>query len=423
MTPTFIAGTIFLITYAVIATERLHKTIAALAGAMLIILSGILSQEEAFASVDWNVIFLLIGMMIIANTMRNTGVFTWLAVMAAKLGDGRPMRVLIIMCLLTAVASALLDNVTTVVIVAPVTIYLAGVLRVSPVPLLLAEVFASNIGGAATLIGDPPNILIGSAADIHFIDFAGAMLPISVIGMVGLIAMIWVFWRNELKTSAETIKELDEIDTSSLITNPGLLRTSLIVLGATVIGFFLHGVFHLEAATIAMTGAVALMVITRPDPHDILAEVEWTTLLFFVGLFIVVGGIEHVGLIETIANGLLEITGTDLVLTGLLILWLSAVASALVDNIPFTAAMIPLVQEVGNVIPVQPLWWALAMGADFGGNATIIGASANVVVASIAERNGYKITFVHFMKYGVIVSVMTLILSSAYLWLRYLTSA
>ena len=278
MTPTFIAGTIFLITYAVIATERLHKTIAALAGAMLIILSGTLSQEEAFASVDWNVIFLLIGMMIIANTMRHTGVFTWLAVMAAKLGDGRPMRVLIIMCLLTAVASALLDNVTTVVIVAPVTIYLAGVLRVSPVPMLLAEVFASNIGGAATLIGDPPNILIGSAADIHFIDFAGAMLPISVIGMVGLIVMIWVFWRNELQTSAETIKELDEIDTSSLITNPRLLRTSLIVLSATVIGFFLHGIFHLEAATIAMTGAAALMVITRPDPHDILVEVEWTTL-------------------------------------------------------------------------------------------------------------------------------------------------
>ena len=241
--------------------------------------------------------------------------------------------------------------------------------------------------------------------------------------MVGLIVLIWVFWRNELQTSAETIKELDEIDTSSLITNPKLLRTSLIVLTATVVGFFLHGLLHLEAATVAMTGAAALMVITRPDPHDILVEVEWTTLLFFVGLFIVVGGIEHVGLIETIADGMLEITGTNLVLTGLLILWLSAVASALVDNIPFTAAMIPLVQEVGNVLPVQPLWWALAMGADFGGNATIIGASANVIVASIAERNGYKITFVHFMKYGVIVTVMTLILSSGYLWLRYLTSA
>ncbi len=423
MTPTFIAATIFLITYAVIATERLHKTIAALAGAMLIILSGIITQEQAFESVDWNVIFLLIGMMIIANTMRHTGVFTWLAVMAAKLGHGRPLRVLIIMCLLTAGASALLDNVTTVVLVAPVTIYLAGVLRVSPVPMLLAEVYASNIGGAATLIGDPPNILIGSAAHIHFLDFAGAMLPISILGMVGLIVLIWVFWRNELQTSAETIKELDEIDTSSLITNPKLLRTSLIVLTATVVGFFLHGLLHLEAATVAMTGAAALMVITRPDPHDILVEVEWTTLLFFVGLFIVVGGIEHVGLIETIADGMLEITGTNLVLTGLLILWLSAVASALVDNIPFTAAMIPLVQEVGNVLPVQPLWWALAMGADFGGNATIIGASANVIVASIAERNGYKITFVHFMKYGVIVTVMTLILSSGYLWLRYLTSA
>lgn len=420
MTQTLIAGTIFLITYSVIATERLHKTIAALAGAMLIILSGVLSQEQAFESVDWNVIFLLIGMMIIANTMRHTGVFTWLAVMAAKLGHGRPLQVLVIMCLLTAVASALLDNVTTVVLVAPVTIYLAGVLRVSPVPMLLAEVFASNIGGAATLIGDPPNIIIGSAGQIDFIEFAGAMLPVSVVGMVGLIVMIWVFWRNELQTSEETIKELDEIDTSSLITNPKLLRTSLIVLTATIIGFFLHGLLHLEAATVAMSGAAALMVITRPDPHEILVEVEWTTLLFFVGLFIVVGGIEHVGLIEVIAQGLLDITGTDLALTGIVILWLAAVASALVDNIPFTAAMIPLVKEVGNVLPIQPLWWALAMGADFGGNATIIGASANVVVASIAERNGYKITFWHFMKYGVPVTVMTLILSTGYLLLRYL---
>ncbi len=423
MTQTIIAGSIFLLTYAVIATERLHKTIAALAGAMLIILSGTISQEQAFESVDWNVIFLLIGMMIIANTMRHTGVFTWLAVMAAKLGHGRPLQVLVIMCLLTAVASALLDNVTTVVLVAPVTIYLAGVLRVSPVPMLLAEVFASNIGGAATLIGDPPNIIIGSAAQIDFIDFAGAMLPISLVGMVGLIGFIWLYWRNELQTSEETVKEIDELDTSSLITDPKLLRTSLIVLGATIIGFFLHGALHLEAATVAMTGAAALMVVTRPDPHEILVEVEWTTLLFFVGLFIVVGGIEHVGLIETIAEGLLNITGTDLALTGLLILWLAAVASALVDNIPFTAAMIPLVEEVGNVIPVQPLWWALAMGADFGGNATIIGASANVVVASIAERNGYKITFWHFMKYGVPVTVMTLILSSGYLWLRYLSAA
>ena len=423
MTQIFIAGTIFLITYAVIATERLHKTIAALAGAMLIILSGTLSQEQAFESVDWNVIFLLIGMMIIANTMRHTGVFTWLAVMAAKLGEGRPLQVLVIMCILTAVASALLDNVTTVVLVAPVTIYLAGVLRVSPIPMLLAEVFASNIGGAATLIGDPPNIIIGSAAQIDFIEFAGAMLPISVVGMVGLIGFIWLYWRNELQTSEETVKEINELDTSSLITDPKLLRTSLIVLGVTIIGFFLHGALHLEAATVAMTGAAALMVVTRPDPHEILIEVEWTTLLFFVGLFIVVGGIEHVGLIEIIAEGLLDITGTDLALTGLLILWLAAVASALVDNIPFTAAMIPLVEEVGNVIPVQPLWWSLAMGADFGGNATIIGASANVVVASIAERNGYKITFWHFMKYGVPVTVMTLILSSGYLWLRYLSGA
>ncbi len=420
MNQAVVAGAIFLIAYAVIATERLHKTITALLGAMLIILAGVLTQEEAFAAVDWNVIFLLVGMMIIANMMRHTGLFAWIAVSAARLAGGRPFRILVIMSLITAGASALLDNVTTVVLIAPVTIYLAGVLRINPVPILLAEVFASNIGGATTLIGDPPNILIGSAANINFVEFFLAMAPISALGMLALIGLSWLFWRRELKPSKETIAAIDEMDTVGLITNPGLLRTSLIVLAGTIIGFLLHGALHLEAATIAMTGAVVLLAVTRPNLHEVLAEIEWSTLFFFIGLFIVVGGVEHVGLISAIAEELLRITGPNLALTAILILWLSAIGSAVVDNIPFTAAMIPLVQEVGQTIPVQPLWWALVMGADFGGNATIIGASANVVVVSIAERSGHPITFGLFFKYGVVVALVTILLSTGYLWVRYL---
>jgi Na+/H+ antiporter NhaD/arsenite permease-like protein len=420
MNETFIAGGIFLFTYAVIVSERIHRTVAALLGGFLMILVGIVDQEEAFHAIDFNVIFLLAGMMIIANILSETGFFQWIAIQAVKLGRRDPFKILVLLSLVTAVTSAGLDNVTIVVLIAPVTLYVATNLRVSPVPFLVAEVLASNIGGAATLIGDPPNILIGSAAKIDFITFAANMIPPVLVTLLLFIPLSRIAFRKDLAQDGGRPR-VSGLDTGELITDRPLLAKSLIVIIGVLIGFTIHGLLHLEPATIAMAGAIAIMLWSRKDPHHILQHVEWTTLFFFVGLFIAVESIVKVGIIEIIAQRALALTGGSLPVAMMVILWLSAIASGIVDNIPYTATMIPLVQSLGQSgLPIEPLWWALALGADFGGNFTLVGASANIVVASLAERSGYKISFGLFFKYSFLVALVSILVSTVYLWLRYL---
>ena len=429
----WITGGVFLITYAFIVTERVHRTLAALLGGIIVIVLGVLPQHEAFIAIDWNVIFLLAGMMAIANILRETGLFQWIAVQAVRLGRGQPFRILVILSAITAVSSALLDNVTIVVLVAPVTLFVASSLRVSPVPFLISEILASNIGGAATLIGDPPNILIGSAAGLDFLSFAANMGPISGLILAVYLPLTWLLFRRDLDPDRQTagatpdsasgatgITGLASLDAGSLITDRRALVKGLVVMAGVVLGFFVHGWLHLEPATIALTGATILMLWTRADPDHVLRDVEWSTLFFFVGLFILVEGVVHVGIIDSVASSALRLTRGDVRLTSLLLLWLSAIASGVVDNIPYTATMIPLVKSLAINMPAEPLWWSLALGACLGGNSTLVGASANVVVASLAERSGHRISFKTFLAYGLPVTMVSLLLASAYVWIRYL---
>jgi Na+/H+ antiporter NhaD/arsenite permease-like protein len=416
-----IAGiAIFVATYAVIATERIHKTLAALAGGVLMVLLGIVSQERAFEEIDFNVIFLLAGMMILAGIVRRTGVFGWLAVRAARVAGAEPYRILVVLSLITAVASAFLDNVTTVVLVGPITLFLAARLGMDPFPFLMSEIFASNIGGAATLIGDPPNILIGSAAGLDFTAFLSVMSPLAIILLAAyLVAARWLF-RGLLDADPGLRAGVLALDERSMITDAPLLRRSLAVLGLTLVGFLFHGVLHLEPATIALTGAVVLMVVTRQDPDEVLREVEWPTLFFFIGLFMLVAGVIEIGLIDAVADAITSATGGALAATSLVMLWLSAALSAIIDNIPYTATMLPVVSQLSVDQPNDAIWWALAMGADLGGNATLIGASANVILAGMAEREGHPISFGRFLRYGVVVTAGTMVIATVYLWLRFL---
>jgi Na+/H+ antiporter NhaD/arsenite permease-like protein len=413
---------IFIATYALIATERIHKTTAALLGGAAVILIGVVSQEQAFEAIDFNVIFLLAGMMVLAAVIRRTGAFGWLAVRAARLAGGDGYRILLVMSLITAIASAFLDNVTTVILVGPITLFLAARLGLSPLPFIISAILASNIGGAATLIGDPPNILIGSAAGLDFVTFLVHMTPLSVVCLVlYLVAARWLFG-SQLQIAPEMRESLLAMDERQMISDPVLLRSSLIVLGATLIGFLLHGALGWEPGTVALAGAAVLMLVSRLDPHEVLRDVEWTTLFFFIGLFIMVGGIVEVGLIDLIADQIAVVTRGDLAATSYLILWLSAALSGVIDNIPYTATMIPVVQQLvgdqGHAADV--LWWSLAIGADFGGNATIIAASANVTLASLSEREGHPIGFGTFARYGLPVTVGTMLVATIYVWLRYL---
>jgi Na+/H+ antiporter NhaD/arsenite permease-like protein len=411
---------VFGATYVAITLEKVHKTIAALAGAVLVLLLGLISQERAFEHVDWNVIFLLAGMMIIANGIQRTGFFQLVAIILVKAARAEPIRVLVYLASFTALASAILDNVTTVVLVTPLILFIAYELKLSAMPYLLTVILASNIGGTATLIGDPPNIIVGSAAGLDFAAFLVHLAPVALIIFVVFVPTMIFLFRQELRVDAATRAAAMELDTTGVIKDQRMLVISLGVLGLVIVGFLLQSVFHYEAATIALAGAVLMLLFGKVDVHEILSEIEWTTLFFFVGLFILIGALIEVGFVQIVARALLGLTGGDLSLTTLLLLWLSGVASGIVDNIPYTATMVPIVQELGASMPVGPLWWALALGACLGGNATIVGASANVIVAGLAERAGYPISFGAFLKYGLIITLESLLIASAYIWLRYL---
>ena len=417
----WIAAAIFVVAYVLIAIDRWDRTLVALLGALLVILTGILDQHEAFAAIDLNVIFLLAGMMVLANVIAKTGFFELVAIRSVRLSHGEPVRLLLILAAVTAVLSAFLDNVTTVVLIAPITISVARRLDISPVPYLLACVFASNIGGTATLIGDPPNILIGSAAGLDFGAFLFNLAPVIVIVFAVFAGIMWLTFRGQLKVPDER-KEfvLERAEVTAIKDRPLLIR-SLIVAGITIVAFVVHGPLGLEPATIALLGATVLMLIARLEPREALQEVEWSTLFFFVGLFILVQSIVATGIVRGFADALAEATQGNVAVATIALLWFSAGASAVVDNIPYTATAIPVVQRlVVGGMDNNALWWALSLGACLGGNLTIIGASANVVVANMSDRAGYRISFAYFFKYGVAVFLSSIAISTVYLWVRYL---
>jgi Na+/H+ antiporter NhaD/arsenite permease-like protein len=418
---TWLAGAIFVVAYALIAIERWDRTLVALLGAMLVIVLGVLDQHEAFLAIDFNVIFLLAGMMVIASVLARTGFFEWLAIRSVTLSRGHPMRLLFILATLTAVVSAFLDNVTTVVLMTPIIMSVARRLDVSPFPYLIALILASNIGGTATLIGDPPNIMIASASGLGFWAFLLNLGPAIVLVHLAFLGILWVAFRRSLTVPTERREAALEATEEQVIQDRPLLIRTLVVTGATVVGFLVHTALGLEPATIALLGATVLMLVAPVEPHRAFREIEWSTLFFFVGLFILVEAIVQVGIVGGIANALADATGGDTALASIALLWFSTFVSAIVDNIPYTATAIPIVQRLGEGgHDIEVLWWALAFGACLGGNLTIVGASANVVVSNLAARADNPIRFFAFLKYGAATVAASLAITTVYLWARYL---
>jgi len=416
---------LFALVLAFIAFELAHRTVLALLGAAVLVAFGVVSQEQAASEfIDWNTIGLLAGMMVIVAILERTGVFEYLAIKSAQWGKARPGRILILLALVTAFLSAFLDNVTTVILMVPVTFLIADALDASPVPFLLTQVMASNIGGASTLIGDPPNILIGSAAGLTFADFVVNMTPIVLISLPVVLGILYLMFRRDLGGGDNAEAVIANMDAAGSIRDGVLLRRSLIILGLVIVAFFLHGALHLEAATIALFGAAALMLYSGVNVEEVLRDVEWPTLLFFVGLFVLVGGLEVTGFVGSIAEALTGVGGGGSATTAIVVIWGSGLASGIVDNIPFTATMIPVLQDLAEAQDLserqaESLWWSLALGADFGGNLTLIGASANVVVAGMSERAGQRISFLKFMLYGIPVTLASLAVATVYVVVRY----
>ncbi|MFC4183444.1 ArsB/NhaD family transporter [Saccharococcus thermophilus] len=426
----YFAIAIFLITYAIIISEKINRAVIALLGAAAMIIFGIVDLHKAFTHhIEWGTITLLIGMMILVGITSKSGFFQYMAIKAAKLAHGRPIRILVMLSLLTAVLSAFLDNVTTVLLVVPVTFSITRMLQVNPVPYLISEVLLSNIGGTATLIGDPPNIMIGSAnKHLDFNAFLLNLTPIVlIIAAVTMAILVWIY-RKQLKADEKLISKLMNVNDADYIKDAKLLKKSVSILALTILGFVLHSVIHVDAAVIAMAGAVILMLIAVPEHEieDVFASVEWVTIFFFAGLFILVGGLVDIGLIKSLAEKVLEITSGDISVAAYFILWLSGIASATIDNIPFVATMIPLIKDMAvgmglspDAAQIEVLWWALSLGACLGGNGTLIGASANVIVAGIASREGHGFSYMDFLKIGAPLTLIALLLSHAYLFVRY----
>ncbi len=425
-TSTIVAIVIFVAAYALIISEKIHRTIIGICGAMLMILLGIINQETAIHHIDFNTLGLLMGMMVIVNITSETGLFNYLAIWAAKKVKAKPISLLIALSLLTAVCSALLDNVTTVLLTVPITFSITKQLNVDVKPFLIAQILASNIGGTATLIGDPPNIMIGSAVGLQFMDFITNLTAICILIFIVTIALLIVIYGKKLHTTDELREKVMQLDEKSQIVEPRLLKKCLFALAITISLFVLHGQLHLDTATAAMTGAGLLLLISFPQKEamiaKVLSKVEWLAIFFFAGLFILVGALVETGVIKMLAEEAIKITNGDLTATSMLILWMSAYASAFIDNIPFVATLIPLIQDMGQMgmTNLDPVWWSLALGACLGGNGTLIGASANVVVASMAAQRGKPISFISFMKIALPMMTLSIAISSVYIWLRYL---
>jgi Na+/H+ antiporter NhaD/arsenite permease-like protein len=432
LNPMWVSTCILAITYATIMSEQVNRAIVALAGAGIMIIVGVLGQEEAIKGVDWNTLGLLTGMMILVSVSRRSGMFEFVAVWSARVAKAHPGGIMILLQVATAVLSALLDNVTTVLLIVPVTIAITKTLKVPPYPYLFAEIMASNIGGTATLIGDPPNIIIGSQVGLTFNDFIYHLAPVIVVILAVQTVMIHTLWGKDLRATVEAEAEIMAMRPSDSIKDWLLLKQSLIVLGAVMLGFVLARELHLEPATIALTGAAILMLLDNRahhaekashNIHSTFGDVEWITIFFFLGLFVVVHGVEVGGLLHLLATKLVRATGGSLPATGYAVLWASAFLSAIVDNIPFVATMIPLIknmaQAFGGPEHIMPLWWCLSLGACLGGNGTLIGASANLTVAGISERNGVPFRFLTYTLYAAPMTVVSIAITNVYVWWRY----
>lgn len=423
----WMALVVFAGAYLLIATERVHRVAAALGGAVLMLLIGATDAEHAFFSadsgIDWNVVFLLAGMMIIVAVLQRTGVFEYLAIWAAKRARGRPFAVMVILVLVTAVASAVLDNVTTVLLIAPVTFLVCERLDVPVAPYLISEALASNIGGTATLVGDPPNIIIASRGGLAYNDFLVHLAPLVVLLLVVFIALCRWLFRSAFSYDEDRAAAVMALRERDAIRDRRLLLISLVVLALVTAAFALHSVLHLEPSVVALIGGLVLLGVSRLNVGEVAKDVEWPTLVFFAGLFVMVGALVNTGAIGKLADAAAGATGDRLVLASFVLLWASAVLSAIVDNIPYVATMAPVVADLvdtaGATGQAKALWWSLALGADLGGNATAVGASANVVILGLAERSGRPISFWQFTKYGLVVATVTVAISMPYLWLRY----
>ncbi len=430
-TVAWLAVAIFTIAYVLIATEWIHRVAAALGGAVLMLLIGATDAEHAFFSeesgIDWNVIFLLLGMMLIVAVLQRTGVFEFVAIWAAKRARGRPFRVMVLLVLITAAASAVLDNVTTVLLIAPVTFLVCERLAVPVAPYLIAEVLASNIGGTATLVGDPPNIIIASRAGLSYNDFLIHLAPIVMVLMVVFVGLCRWLFRSAFRWDPGRAKAVMALRERDAIRDVRLLIVSLVVLVAVTAAFVLHTALGLEPSVVAVIGGLVLLAASRLDTEQVAKDVEWPTLVFFAGLFVMVGSLVNTGVIENLATAAADAVEGRLLLASMVLLWVSGVLSAIVDNIPYVATMSPVVADLvrasGGMDSGQVLWWSLALGADLGGNATAVGASANVVMLGIAERSGQPISFWQFTKYGLVVAAVTIAISMVYVWLRYFVLA
>lgn len=423
----WLAVAIFLGTYSLIVTEVIHRTIAALFGAMLMILIGILDQQEALAAIDFNTLGLLIGMMLIVYVLGQTGLFGYLAIHAARLARGNPLWLMVLLAALTAVCSAFLDNVTTVLLTVPVMFKMTGQLKVNPRPFLISQIMSSNIGGTASLIGDPPNIMIGSKVpELDFMAFLTNLSDICAVIFVVTIVLLALIYRKDLHTTPALKARIMKLDARKAIKKPALLRRGLFVLAITIALFMCHGILDLQSGTVAMWGATFLMLLTLSDKPRILnhafSKLEWTAIFFFVGLFVLVGGLEKCGVINLLATHAMTLTQGDTTSTAMMILGMSALLSSFVDNIPFVATMIPLIKDLGTMgMPnLEPLWWALSLGACLGGNGTIIGASANVVALGISSQRGVKVSFIEYLKIAFPLMLLSIAIAAVYLYFRYL---
>lgn len=412
---------IFLLVMVAIVSEKVHRAAASLAGAVILLVTHVLTVDSAIEHVDVNTIGVLVGMMLFVAVVKNSGLFEYIAIKSAKLTRGKPWAIMAVFAIITAVLSAFLDNVTTVLLVGPMTLAITSILKVNPVPFLLTQILASNMGGTATLIGDPPNIMIGSEAGLGFADFILNTAPVVVIIMAASLLCFYLMFGRKLKVSNDAMQAVMELDENRAIKDKSLLIKSVVMIGLVVIGFMFHSSLGMESCTIALLAAVIMMIVGKQDIEDVIMGVEWSTILFFIGLFVVVGGMEETGVIDQLATLLIGMTGGNMVLTMLIILWVSAIVSSFLDNIPFVATLIPMILAIQaeSGMDVTPFWWALSLGACLGGNGTLIGASANVVLSGISNKNGYPITFMSYLKVGFPMMILSVAISMVYLLLRF----